>query len=85
VVFSSPVLRVTLYVRPKLYGQAFLNLSSSMPLLSPKSSVTDDSRALPVEADSDEFLPRYSHRLLRAKPCCEREDVAWSEGGGPNT
>lgn len=35
-----------------------------------------------VVASLEDF-PRYSHGLLRAKPCWGREDVAWFFGGGP--
>lgn len=52
----------------------------------PKSILTDESPLLlgSVE-DSDEVLPRYSQRDVRAKPCWGRLLVAWSLGGGPKT
>ena len=49
---------------------------------SPKSSFTEESPLLlgSVE-DSEDDLPRYSHLVVRAKPCCGRPSVALLDDG----
>lgn len=73
---------VTLYTRPKSDGHALRASSLSPELYRPKSSLTE----LEPRASSDVDLPRNSHRDVRAKPCCGRDDVGWPDlGGGPKT
>ena len=76
-------LSVTEYVSAKSYGQLVLLI---MLFERPKSSLTDESPLLlgRVE-DSEEVLPRYSQRELRANPCCGSWPVAWFLFGGPKT
>src|SRR5690242_11760011 len=73
-------------MRLNSYGHSFLAAASRLAELRPKSSFTDRSAAsLEAASDSDVDLPRNSHRLVRAKPCWGRDEVAWFAGGGPNT
>jgi hypothetical protein len=67
-------------------GHSLRVASLSDDVLSPKSSLTDWSKAEdPSGLDSDVDLPRNSHREVRAKPCCGSLEVAWFDGGGPKT
>ena len=76
-VSNSPLLNVTLYVSPKELPQAALALSSSMASESPKSSLTPESAPVPgTDEDSEDDLPRNSHRDVLAKPCCGSLEVA---------
>ena len=76
-------LSVTEYVRANWYG----HFASPIVLSErPKSSLTDESPLLFGRVDdSDEVLPRYSQREVRAKPCWGSPPVACSLTGGPNT